>query len=158
MKKLLYGLFFIFTASIAVGCYDCGPRAEPTITLSLHLDTLQAIRRISALSAKSDSAFSNFELGRYYGTARLPVSLLQDSTTFLLYADNRVDTLTLFYKRIFDTKRECSYYVDLTAPEAGPPFRTSLNQPVQVEYSSYLGERGFKILDPQGIRVTIGRY
>ncbi|TDB58221.1 hypothetical protein [Arundinibacter roseus] len=158
MKKLVRGFFYIFTAGIAVSCYDCGPQAEPTITLSLRQDTLQTIQRISALDAKSDSAFSTLDPGSYYGTATLPVSLLQDSTTFLLYAENRVDTLTLFYKRIFDSKRECGYYVDLSAPEAGPPFKTTLNQPVQVEYSSYLGPRDFKGPSPLGIRITIGRY
>lgn len=157
MNTILRGFLFIFIVSTTTSCYDCGPRAEPSVTMYLYQDSSHIVERISALGARSDSVFNTLDLRSYFSSIELPVSMLQDSTTFLFYAENQTDTLTLFYKRIFDTKRECGYYIDLTTPETGPLFKTTLNR-VQVEYNSYLGK--MEILKgprPLGIVVTIGK-
>ncbi|GEM_PF-1289730 len=154
MKNYLSGSLLLVVACISLGCYDCGPQAEPTIQLNIDRSSLPTLYRISALGTQSDSAFLRaLEPGLFGNTVGLPVSMLQDSTTYLLYSENQTDTLTLFYKRIFDIKKQCGYYIDLAEPDASPRFRTTIAN-VSVEYNSYLGPTRWNRSRPLGIIVT----
>ena len=154
MKSYPTGSLFLIVVCTIVGCYDCGPQAEPTITLNIAPGSLPNLREIGAMGTKSDSVLTRVEFGNYYNTFGLPVSMLQDSTTFLLFSDNKSDTLILFYKRIFDKIKQCGYYIDLAEPTSGPRFRTTLST-IIVEYNSYLGPIMINRPWPRGIIITI---
>lgn len=154
MKRYLSIFIFLLISGAAVSCYDCGPQAEPYLTLSVNSPNFP-LQRISAMGVKSDSAFEAFLLPDSYG--QLPLSILQDSTTYLFYFSDRVDTLTLFYKRIFDTRRECGYYLDIVEPD-GPRFHSTLAN-TEVNYSPYTGKiEGLFGSNAHGISVRVVRY
>jgi hypothetical protein len=143
---------FLLLSCAAVSCYDCGPKAEPTAEFNMSFDSLYGLKKISAVGAKSDSAFNqNSPYSSRYHYGQYPISLLQDSTTFIFYAANRTDTLTLFYERVFDTDSKCGYYVDIE----GRSFKSTFKS-VWVEFGSY---RGDVVIGKQhggaGIRVNI---
>ncbi len=122
-----------------VSCYDCGPRAEPTLSMSVSFGPSDSLLRISALGIESDSAFQRFiDIGTQRGGGLVPLSLQQDSTTYLFYFENKVDTLTLFYRRVFETRRSCGYYLDILEPK-GPRYRSTFTT-TNVNYSPYTGE------------------
>lgn len=155
MKRHLSVFLFLLISGAAVSCYDCGPKAEPTVDFNMSFDSLYGLKRVSAVGAKSDSAFrlnNPYSLRYHYG--QYPISLLQDSTTFVFYAANRTDTLTLFYERIFDTDKKCGYFVDI----GGGRFKSTFKN-VWVEFGSY---RGDVVIGKQnggpGIRVNISNY
>jgi hypothetical protein len=151
--KLLLLLFFL--AATLISCYDCGPKAEPTLNLSVEAAT-HTLQKVTALGAISDLAFQSFQTGKDRGFGEVPLSLLQDSTTYLFYFEDRVDTLTLFYRRIFDVRRECGYYMDI-APPAGRRFRSTFSQ-TEVSFSPYTGEvKGF-YTTAYGISLRVARF
>jgi hypothetical protein len=154
VRKYRTGFLFLLVACFTAGCYDCGPQAEPTITLSIARESLPDLREIGAMGTKSDTVLRKIVLADFFNTVDLPVSMLQDSTTFLLFSDDTTDTLTLFYQRIFDIKKQCGYYIDLTKPTSGPHFRSTLPN-VAVEYNSYLGPITYNRPWPRGIVITI---
>lgn len=154
MRKYRTGFLVLLVACSVAGCYDCGPQAEPTITLNIERESLPNLREIGAVGTKSDSLLRRIELTDFFNTVELPVSMLQDSTTFLLFSENTIDTLTLFYKRIFDVKKQCGYYIDLAEPTSGLRFRSTLPN-VAVEYSSYLGPITYNRPWPRGIVILI---
>ncbi len=138
MIKLLRILILLTLPWITTSCYDCGPMGEPFVEISL--PQKDQLIRISALGAKSDSIFNRDTMSLYFSYSRFPISLLQDSTTFLFHFPDHVDTLTLYYQRVFDTSKKCGYYNDIKAPERGPYYRSTFPK-VHVEYHSYLGSR-----------------
>ena len=152
MIKLLRILLLLVLPWIATSCYDCGPMGEPYVQISINGKS--AYQKVSALGARSDSAFTIYTPQQYGFFERLPISLLQDSTTFLFYAENRVDTLTLYYQRIFDVSKGCGYYNDIKAPERGPYFRGSFSE-ASIEYRSYLGPTSMSNPGIRGIFINI---
>jgi len=153
MKRFIPISLFLLLSCAAVSCYDCGPKAEPYIFLSVS-SASSPLQRIRAVGARSDSAFDAFILPNSY--RQLPLSLLQDSTTYLFYFSDRVDTLTLFYKRIFDTRGECGYYLDIVAPD-GPRFHSTFLK-TEVYYSPYTGKnKGLAGSGAYGISVRLER-
>lgn len=154
MRKYHTSFLFLLVACFAAGCYDCGPQAEPSITLNIARESLPNLREIGAMGTKSDTVVRKIVSGDLFNTVDLPVSMLQDSTIFLLFSENTTDTLTLFYKRIFDIKKQCGYYIDLAEPTSGPRFRSTLPN-VAVEYNSYLGPTTYNRPWPRGIVILI---
>lgn len=156
MEKFIFICLFLTVGCLVAGCYDCGPRAEPTISLGVNFPTTDSLLRVSALGIKSDSAFRDFSIRDFNGGGQVPLSLLQDSTTYLFYFTDRTDTLTLFYERIFDARQECGYYVDIAAPK-GRRYRSTFRD-VQTFYDSYLGEiKGIGHRTAFGISVRVSR-
>ena len=151
MITLLRTLLLLVLPWIATSCYDCGPMGEPLVNISL--SPRNQLVRVSALGAKSDSLF-NRGLSEYGYHGLLPISLLQDSTTFLFYFPDRVDTLTLYYERVFDLDSQCGFYNDVKAPKRGPNYRTTFKE-VNVEYHSYLGPTSISNPGLSGIFVCI---
>jgi hypothetical protein len=157
MRKYRTGFLFLIVACFATSCYDCGPQAEPLITLSVRAEN-HTLQRVTALGAISDSVFNRFPFERNNGFGELPLSLLQDSTTYLFYFEDRVDTLTLFYKRIFDVRRECGYYVDIAPPTGRQYQYRSTFSATEVIYSPYVGEMKGLYPTAFGISVSLTRY
>jgi hypothetical protein len=125
---------------------------EPLVDISL--SPRNQLVRVSALGARSDSIFNRDTPSPFSYYNKIPISLLQDSTTFLFYSKDKVDTLTLYYKRVFDTSKRCGYYNDIKAPERGPYYRSTFPM-VEVEYYSYLGAQEPKHYGPRGISIRI---
>lgn len=155
MKNISFVFLLLAVGGMAAGCYDCGPQAEPTISLSVSFPTTDSLLRVSAMGAKSDSAFQQFFITNHSGAGQAPLSLLQDSTTYLFYFTDRVDTLTLFYERIFAARQECGYYVDIVEPK-GPRYHSTFRN-VSATYSPYTGERKGIHSFAFGISVIISR-
>ncbi len=159
MKKIIHTFFFLGGMVGLAGCYDCGPRAEPTISLSVSRSETptSSLQSVSAIGVKSDSLFRQFSIKGSSGSGQLPLSLLQDSTTYLFYFADRVDTLTLFYKRIFDTCSECGYYLDIAEPD-GPHFHSTFSN-TTATYYPYTGKvEGLNGSGAYGILVDATSY
>jgi len=156
MKNIFFAFLFLVVGGMASGCYDCGPQAEPAISLSVYFPPTDTLLRVSALGVKADSAFREFRISGFNGGGQAPLSLLQDSTTYLFYFTDRVDTLTLFYERIFDSRRQCGYYVDIAEPK-GRRYHSNFRD-VQATYYPYIGEiKGLKHSTAYGISVSVFR-
>ncbi|GAB3170244.1 hypothetical protein [Telluribacter humicola] len=152
MFKFLRALILLVLPWIMVSCYDCGPMGEPFVDISL--SPKNQLVRISALGAKTDSLFRLDTLSSFGYHGQLPISLLQDSTTFLFYFPNHVDTLTLYYQRVFDESKTCGYYNDIKAPVRGPSYRSTFPG-VHVEYYPYQGSTAPGRYFPRGIHINI---
>ncbi|AYQ35858.1 hypothetical protein DTQ70_28450 [Runella sp. SP2] len=93
------------------------------------------------------------------GDVQFPLNLNADSTTYIFTQTNRIDTLTVYYKkRIYTASNTCGYVLDLEAPTSGKTHTTTFKQ-IEVEYRSYYTPlRGTKSYYPEeesGIIVKI---
>jgi hypothetical protein len=137
MTNFLRTCDFLLMAGLMASCYDCGPKAEPLVDFDINTGMF-TLKKVGALGAVSDSLFQSFTIHKNIGYGKLPLSLLHDSTTYLFYFEDRVDTLTLYYQRIFDTRKQCGYYVDI-APPVWEQYRSTFSS-VRINYSPYVGE------------------
>ena len=140
MKKLLPLLFIIL---VLYGCIDCGPQQELTARVnfsgvkdSIHLNQVYALGALDQQSFKKQTE----DFNQLHSQLQFPISLLADSTTYVLEFDNRTDTLTLFYQRDFYYKKNCGFVVDTKRPARLEDSKSTFSQ-VNVFYDSYLMER-----------------
>ena len=118
-----FPLILLGTLLLAVvlwGCENCGPSAEPLLSLSLQslttikIDTVYSPDTRQPLPAQPYSVTS-------LTTSRqlvLPINLNADSTRYVVRLSGQQDTITVFYKRDFSYRdRKCGYVVNLIDPK-----------------------------------------
>jgi hypothetical protein len=114
MKKILLLLFLL---PLLQNCMECGPQRELTFSLSINV-TDNKLNKITALGALNNDAFVNLRDSittefRDYREFQLPISLNADQTTYIFDFENRTDTLTLSYERLFYHQESCGFVVDV---------------------------------------------
>ncbi|SEJ44049.1 hypothetical protein SAMN05216327_110137 [Dyadobacter sp. SG02] len=117
MKHLL-PIILILSGIFAQSCIDCGPQAELSARIyftgdSLKLDSVYALNAVSqeAIRLQTD----NFTPQHYYSIS-LPISLVSDTTTYVFRFTERIDTLSIYYQRIFRYKGGCGFITDAKEP------------------------------------------
>ena len=149
-------LILILVTPILTGCLECGPQKELTLSLSLASDTVR-LKKVYAIGAKNQDVFQKQvkpELTRSQ-SFDLPFSLHADETTYVFEFETRIDSLTVYYNRLFSHKQDCGFIVDVEAPANGINYRSTFDK-VGVEYQSYLnGRKGILMPGPGEIRVTV---
>lgn len=118
MKNFLWlaiMLFLLFLSSCTCGSsYKNEPLME--MEFNSYKDSVQfpLFTNIVAENASKplkleNASFKNQPLIR----AKLPIDMNADSTRYFFYSANRIDTLSIRYKRIFDYDKHCGYTLRL---------------------------------------------
>lgn len=119
---------------------DCGPQRELTFSLSINVAD-NKLNKITALGALNNDAFVNLRDSittefRDYQEFQLPISLNADQTTYIFDFENRTDTLTLSYERLFYHQESCGFVVDVKNVRGKSTFSY-----LDVHYTPFVGER-----------------
>lgn len=157
MKYLISILFVIETIALQ-SCIDCGPQAELNATVefsgdSIKIDTVYALKALNQEAIQWQSTRSPAS----YVQLTLPISLVSDTTNYIFKLGNRIDTLSIFYERVFRYKGGCGFINDARQPSSGSHYRSTFKQ-VEVSYSPYVrpGKQPFPGKGPDdGIMVRI---
>jgi hypothetical protein len=155
-------LFFV-----CVLCYllcscgeQCGITAEPVTAIQFPFKTEATISKVSILGVLQDVPKEGIQPTQRINTfsAFFPLNLNSDSTTYIFTRPNRIDTLTVYYKkRIYNASNTCGYVLDLEAPTSGKTYSTTFKK-IEVEYYSYYippREKPYPSPDASGIIVKI---
>lgn len=127
----------IFAGIILQNCIDCGPQAELSASVYFNRDSPRpdSIYAFKALDQKViDQAESNTSP---YGPFQLPISLVSDTTTYIFRTGDHLDTLSIYYKRIFRYKGGCGFINDVTEPSHGNHYKTTFRS-VEISYDTYV--------------------
>lgn len=140
MKNTL--LLLIIICPFLNSCRDCGPQAEPEISIffsSFGSESL-TLNKIHALNAQNQDVFQEQNNQSNIGSHSFffPISLHADSTTYIFEFENRIDTLTIFYKREFYHKHNCGFVVDALEPVNSVTNKSTFSE-VDVSYTPYVG-------------------
>lgn len=137
MRNLLLSFLLI---SLLYGCIDCGPQEELVAGINIYGDSLKLIN-VHALGATDQHLFLplNQLNNNPSGYFDFPISLHADSTTYIFEFENRIDTLTLFYKRVFYYRKGCGFVVDAEIPDNYKSYNSTFKK-VNVQYTSYIYE------------------
>jgi len=138
MKSLL-PVILILSGISAQSCIDCGPQAELTARIDFYGDSLK-FDSAYALSAVSQEVIrrqtDNFTPGSYFSIS-LPISLVSDTTTYIFRSGERIDTLSIYYRRIFRYKGGCGFIADALEPARGNRFYSTFST-TEVYYDPYV--------------------
>lgn len=120
---------------------QCGITAEPVVAIQFPFGIETTISKVSVLGALQDVPKERFQF---------PLNLNADSTAYIFTQSNRIDTLTVYYKKsIYNASNTCGYVLDLEAPASGKIHRTTFKQ-IEVEYRSYYTpSHGAKLYYPE---------
>lgn len=116
-------------------------RTEATISKVAILGSLQDVPEEGIQPIQRPNAIGPF----------FPLNLNSDSTTYIFTRPNRIDTLTVYYKKhIYNASNTCGYILDLEAPASGKTYTTTFKR-IEVEYRSYyIPSHGAKLYYPEG--------
>ena len=137
ISGLLLGFLFSCTE-------ECGIIAEPTLAIIFpftankpvftKIRAIDGVKEIPKEGVKSSTIHS-------YGDIYLPLNLNADHTTYIFEQLNRVDTFTVFYKKIvYDINKKCGYILDLEAPKLGNKIITTFKR-TEVQYYGYYSKQ-----------------
>ncbi|MHA4737732.1 hypothetical protein [Dyadobacter sp. MSC1_007] len=155
--KQLFPIALLLVGMIQQGCIDCGPQAELTARVYFSQDSLQ-LDSVYALKAVNQNAIAK-QVKAYLGQQselELPISMLADTTTYVFYFKDRIDTLSIYYERVFRYKGDCGFITDARKPSGRHCDATFSN--VDVYYDTYArsGSLGFPFANPgTGISIQI---
>lgn len=113
---------------------ECGPQRELTFSLTIN-DSGNRLNKITAIGALNNDSFINLTNGIPTQPLQLPISLNADQTTYIFDFDNRTDTLTLSYKRLFYYEETCGFVVDVKDVRGKSTFSF-----LDVYYTPFVGE------------------
>lgn len=135
MKHLL-PIIFILSAISVQSCVDCGPQAELSVRIrfegdSLKLDTVYALNAVSqeAIRLQTDN-FAHLPTS-------LPISLISDTTTYVFRFTERIDTLSIYYQRIFRDKGGCGFITDAKEPATPSRYYSTFSK-TDIHYETYV--------------------
>lgn len=138
MKRLLPIIFILSTVSFQ-NCIDCGPQAELSVRIHFESDSLK-LDSVYALNAVSQDAIiqqtSDFTPRNYFRIS-LPISLVSDTTTYVFRFAERIDTLSIYYQRIFRYKGGCGFITDAQKPSAGKGYHSTFSK-TDIYYETYV--------------------
>ena len=120
-------------------CIDCGPQAELSASVhfehdSLILDSVYALNAVSQEAIRQQT--DNFTPRHYYSIS-LPISLISDTTTYVFRFTERVDTLSVYYQRIFRDKGGCGFITDAKAPPTSSRYYSTFSK-TEIHYDTYV--------------------
>lgn len=134
---------------------------KPVAAIQFPFKTEATISKVSILGALQDVPKEGIQPTQRINTfgSFFPLNLNSDSTTYIFTRSNRIDTLTVYYKkRIYNASNTCGYVLDLEAPASGKTYTTTFKR-IEVEYRSYYTpSHGAKLYYPEeesGIVVKI---
>lgn len=127
MKRLcLYICLLLLTEGLPA-CDDCGPSAEiePRVELTITTsparlfrlrEVVQAVYGLGALTQQALTIPADTSR-QYSHQLALPINLRADQVRYVLVNQNRADTITVNYQRIFTYKdNKCGYLLDVRPP------------------------------------------
>lgn len=114
MKHIL-PIILILSAISIQSCIDCGPQAELSARIYFEEDSLK-LDSVYALNAVSQEAIilQTDKFGHL--PTSLPISLVSDTTTYVFRFAERIDTLSIYYRRVFRYKGGCGFITDAHEP------------------------------------------
>lgn len=120
-------------------CIDCGPQAELSVSIHFQGDSLK-LDSVYALNAVSQEAIirqtGDFTPQSYFRVS-LPISLVSDTTTYVFRFSERIDTLSIYYQRIFRYKGGCGFITDAQKPAAGKGYHSTFSK-TDIYYETYV--------------------
>jgi len=147
MKSLLPAIL-ILSGICAQSCIDCGPQAELTARINFSGDSIR-LDSIYAQDAR-DQRPMNAHLPKTkvsYLELDLPISLHSDTTTYIFRFPNRIDTLSIHYRRTFSYKGGCGFINDATEPSQGSHYESTFRS-VDIIYAPYVRTGKVSWTDP----------
>lgn len=137
--KYFFPIILSLTGISVQSCIDCGPQAELSARIfftadSLKLDSVYALNAVSQKAIRQQT--DNFAPQHYYSLS-LPISLVSDTTTYVFRFTERVDTLSIYYQRIFRTKSGCGFITDAQKPATGKGYHSTFSK-TDIHYETYV--------------------
>jgi len=138
MKHFL--LVILILSGICVqSCIDCGPQAELSARVyfehdSLKLDSVYALNAVSQEAIRQQT--DNFTQRHYYSIS-LPISLISDTTTYVFRFTERIDTLSVYYQRVFRDKGGCGFITDAKAPSTASRYYSTFSK-TEIYYDTFV--------------------
>jgi hypothetical protein len=131
-------LLILLLSPALYNCTYCGPQQEPAASLQMsgqvsRLRSLQAVGTLDPDYFKSQVGYEIRDVTYF----TLPLSLHADSTTYIFDFQDRMDTLTIYYKREFYYKDNCGFVMDLAKPSSGSHQKSTFSR-VNVSYFPYV--------------------
>ena len=138
MKHLL-SIIFILSAVGVQSCIDCGPQAELSARIyfgedSLILDSIYALNAVSQEAIRQQT--DNF-IPRHYYSISLPISLVSDTTTYVFRFAERIDTLSIYYQRVFRYKGGCGFITDAHEPATVNQYYSTFSK-TEIHYDTFV--------------------
>lgn len=137
MKHLLL-IVFLSAVITLQSCVDCGPQAELTARINFSRDSIR-LDSIHALDAFNQQTM-NAQLLKTkvsYLELNLPISLRSDTTTYIFRFANRMDTLSIYYRRTFRYKGGCGFINNATEPSGEKHYESTFRS-VEIIYDTYV--------------------
>ncbi|SDH08165.1 hypothetical protein SAMN04487996_12833 [Dyadobacter soli] len=135
MKHLL-PVILILSGIVVQSCVDCGPQAE--LSARIRFNELYELDSIYALNAVSQEPITRqLTDGTPRQVDELPISLLSDTTTYIFRSGQRIDTLSIYYQRIFRYKGGCGFVTDAGEPATGRHYYSTFSK-TEIDYNTYV--------------------
>ena len=137
--KYLLPIILILSGICAQSCIDCGPQAELSAHIyfpgdSLKLDSVYALNAVSQEAIRQQT--DNFTPQHFYSLS-LPISLVSDTTTYVFRFTERVDTLSIYYQRIFRYKGGCGFITDAKEPNTPNRYYSTFGE-TDIHYDAFV--------------------
>lgn len=135
MKQLL-PVILLLSGIVVQSCVDCGPQAE--LSARIRFSESYKLDSVYALNAISQETITRQLTDASPGQVdELPISLLSDTTTYVLHSGGRIDTLSIYYQRIFRYKGGCGFVTDAREPATGSHYSSTFSK-TEIYYDTYV--------------------
>lgn len=102
-----YILTILFLANLFQSCTKCGDNSEPHA--DIHFNNVDM--EVDSIKALHSDDFILFEVKN----RGFPLSMVSDTTTYLFFKDDKIDTISIQYKRNFTYQSdECGFIINLS--------------------------------------------